>query len=119
MNFDTATSYESSTAAQWIEKPITATFEVELADSYAPVFIYLNQLFGGFGFTFTVAAEEYRIVDVDGISQHGLMFFSTCPDAVEQRSTRIIVRGVRANCEAYMTMLNVRTVSIEALKEVV
>lgn len=50
-------SIESSTTAKWIENPITETFEVELADSYAPVFIDLNHLFGGFDFTFTASAE--------------------------------------------------------------
>ena len=47
------------------------------------------------------------------------MFFSACPEAAEQRSTRIIIRGVRASGQAYLTILNVRTVSIEALREVV
>jgi hypothetical protein len=48
-----------------------------------------------------------------------VLFFSACSDAVEQRSTRIMVRAVRANGGAYLTILHVRTVSMEALKAVV
>lgn len=87
------------------------TVEINITEDYAPTVVDLKEVFGVMGLSYTVKSESYGIVQVDAITENGILCLSAGQHSQHGDQTRIAIRASHSDGVSAVAILQVKAVS--------
>lgn len=94
------------------------TVEINLTEDYAPAVVDLKEVFGAIGLSYTAKPESYGIVQIDAITENGILCLSAGQHSQHGDQTRIAVRASHSDGISAVAILKIKAVSLGNIAQV-